>query len=73
MEEKIKKVLSEVFGLSVDAVGSQSTMEAIDKWDSLTHMDLIVKLEEEFNVTFEPEEMIKMVSFSDIISTLKQK
>ena len=73
MEEKLKKGLSEVFELSVDIISNQSTMEAIDNWDSLSHMNLIVKLEELFSVKFEPEEIIKMISFSDIIAILNEK
>ena len=38
------------------------------KWDSLNHLNLIVELEDEFNVSFEPEDIAEMKSL-DIIET----
>lgn len=64
LRENIKEVLKKVFQLeSVDDSISQQTC---DKWDSLNHLNLIVELEEAFDVSFEPEDIAEMKSL-DII------
>jgi len=37
-----------------------------EKWESLQHLMLIVELESEFGVSFEPEDMVKMTSLEMI-------
>ena len=71
MEEKVLEILKNVFELeNVDETCSQATCE---KWDSMAHLNLIVELEAEFGVSFEPEEIGGMQSYNDIINLLKKK
>ena len=64
MEEKIKSIMKEVFNEEITDTYSKTTT---DKWDSFAHLDLIVKLEEELNISFSPEEIGKIVSYKDIV------
>lgn len=71
MEEKVLEILKNVFELdNVDETCSQTTCE---KWDSMAHLNLIVELEAEFGVSFEPDEIGEMQSFNDVIATLNKK
>jgi len=73
MEGKIKQLFAQIFDFSTENNCTDISMENVDKWDSLTHMELIVNIEEAFDVKFEPEEMIKMVTYHEIIGLLKEK
>lgn len=72
MEEKVLEILKNVFELdSVDATCSQETCE---KWDSMGQLNLVVELEDAFDVSLEPEQIAEMKSVQDIvriISSLK--
>lgn len=71
MEEKVLEILKNVFELeTVDTTCSQTTCE---KWDSMGQLNLVVELEMEFGVSFEPEEIAEMKSYDDIIRFLKNK
>lgn len=71
MEEKVLEILKDLFELNtVDETCSQATCE---KWDSMGQLNLVVELESEFDVTFEPEEIGDMKSFEDVIRILKSK
>lgn len=71
MEEKILKILRQVLDIEdFDATCSQTTCEA---WDSLHHLNLVVELEDAFDVTFEPEEIAKMKSVEIIKQLLITK
>jgi acyl carrier protein len=68
MDQKILEILKRVFNLdTVDNTCSQATCE---KWDSLNHLNLIVELEDEFDIEFEPEEIAEMKSFTAIKKTI---
>lgn len=71
MEDRILEIMKDVFGTEdIDRTVSQKNCE---KWDSLAHLNLIVELETEFGVSFEPEEIGEMVSFYRVVSFLKPK
>lgn len=63
MDKRIKTIMEEVFGLEIDDNFSKNST---DKWDSFTHLDLIVKLEQEFNISFTPDEIGSIESYQDI-------
>jgi acyl carrier protein len=48
--DKLNKILSEVFRLKEDELNDELTMDDIDNWDSLTHMDLITSIESGFEI-----------------------
>lgn len=73
MEDKLKSVFSSVFGIPETDVTEDSSPETIDSWDSLKHMNLIVALEEEFEIEFDEDEITELLSFSSIIEILAQK
>jgi acyl carrier protein len=70
MKDKIKAAMKEVFG---EEISDDYSKESTDKWDSLMHLDLIVKLEEEFNVSFTPDEIGSIESYRDIEKILNEK
>lgn len=71
MKEKLLQIMRQVFSdPSIDTSCSQAICK---KWDSMNHLNLIVELEMEFNVSFEPEEISQMVDFSKILEILTSK
>jgi len=71
MEEKILEVLKNTFGLEeIDMTISQQTCEA---WDSMGQLNLVVDLEETFDICLEPDEIGQMKNFDDIVRILKTK
>ena len=71
MEEKVLEILKNVFELdTVDRTCSQTTCE---KWDSMGQLNLVVELESEFDIAFEPEEIEEMKCFEDVVKILSNK
>lgn len=73
MESKLKRLFSEVLGVPESKIQNDSSPESLEQWDSLNHMNLILALEQEFNVTFTPDEMIELLNFELIKKTLTVK
>ncbi len=44
-----------------------------DRWDSFAHLDIVTRLEEEFKVSFTPNEIGDMISLNKTISIVKEK
>jgi acyl carrier protein len=73
MEEKIKKIMGNVFEIDPSVIDDNSSPDSIEKWVSLKHMVLVIALEEEFNITFREDEIVEMLSFKVICDTVRPK
>ena len=71
MEEKILNILKETFELeTVDKTCSQATCPA---WDSMGHLSILSNVEEAFDISFEPEEMMELEDVNDIVKAVEEK
>ena len=68
MTDKIIKTVGEVLKTEVN---EKTTQKNCDKWDSLTHIHIMIALEEAFQLSFEPEEIARMTSIRSIEQTIK--
>ena len=71
--KKIKELMASVFEIEEPLINDSSSTETIHQWDSLRHMNLIVALEEEFNIQFEDEEISELISYQAILSSIRKK
>ncbi|MEZ8929132.1 MULTISPECIES: phosphopantetheine-binding protein [unclassified Vibrio] len=58
MNVKIIEIISRIAKKNVSEI--ESNLEHKDLWDSFAHLELILALEEEFNIMLEPEEIAEM-------------
>jgi acyl carrier protein len=73
MENRIKKILGNIFNIDQNLINKKTSSSNIAKWDSIKHMNLIMALEEEFNTEFTDEEIIYIMSYPRIVAVLKKK
>jgi len=73
MEDRINNVLKRVFDLTDAELAQNLSRADIAKWDSLTHMDLVVSLEREFNVIFNIDDIIALDGIESVRAVLKKK
>ena len=73
MEKKLKNIFSEVFNVEISVINDKSSPDNIESWDSLKHTNLIVALEESFNISFVPDEMIEMLNFRLVKIIVEEK
>ena len=73
METKIKNVMSSIFDVELDQINETTTQGDLEHWDSMGHMNLVVALEEEFELVFDEEEIIEMMNFKLICLIIAEK
>jgi len=73
MEERIKGVMSSVFNVPKGEIQSDASPDTINSWDSLRHMDLIIGLEEEFDIEFDDEDIGSLLNCDLIKIHIKEQ
>jgi acyl carrier protein len=63
LDKKLKKIFLEIFEYDID---DGSTIEDVDLWDSMGHINLIMELETAFSVQIQPENIITLTSIKAI-------
>ncbi|MHA1747375.1 MAG: acyl carrier protein [Promethearchaeota archaeon] len=73
-DEQISRKLSEVFNeiLDVREFKLSLTMDEVQEWDSLKHIQLLSGIEEAFGIEIQFEDAIEMVSVASIIDKIKK-
>lgn len=69
---KIKKIMSTLFYLPIESINFETKKSHIAQWDSLHQMNLLLALEEEFNITLTDEDVVRMNSFVAIVEIVQK-
>lgn len=67
IEQRIHRIVSELFALPADGVVPESSPQTIEKWDSVGHLNLVIALEQEFRIAFSPEQIEQMTDVREIV------
>jgi acyl carrier protein len=70
---KLKQVVSDILEVDIDDINENSSPDNIEKWDSLSHIKLVMAIEVEFNVKLTPDDMMDMLSVKLIKMILAEK
>jgi acyl carrier protein len=73
MDARLQRVVARVFGLDPEDVTPMTSIDTVEGWDSLRHLNLVIALESEFGVSFTPEEIPELLSVEIIALTLTEK
>ena len=64
---------ADVLEVPAAKISADSSPEMIESWDSVHHLNLVLALEQEFNLQFEPEEIDAMKDIQHILEILGSK
>lgn len=73
MKSKIMTILAEALEISADRINLYTEQNQLEEWDSLAHLKLIMKLEQELNISISMEEVSELTSVDKIYSIIKTK
>ena len=70
---RIAKVFSEVLGVSTDSITDATSPDNTPQWDSMAAMNLVVAIEDEFNVRLSTGEIMSMRTVALVKKVLAAK
>ena len=73
LTDRVAAIFEKTFGIEAAEFSLKTVPEDVLRWDSLGHMNLVMELEDAFNIHFEVDEITEMSSGGKIIEILKAK
>ena len=70
--EKYNNAFVQVFGAKAEELNDNYGKETVDEWDSVHQLSLIAILEESFDIMFDPEDIMEMISYAKGKDLLKK-
>ncbi len=62
-EIKLKETLADVFGVAVEAINEDSSMDTLEEWDSMKHLNLVLAIENSFSLSLSEEQVVEIISY----------
>ena len=73
VKDRLEKVFREVFDDETILITDETSAEDIEAWDSLTHVELIVAVEEEFQMKLSAREIVRLKNVGEFINLIHSK
>ena len=70
---KLEEIIANIFELDASQIKKEMTPADIETWDSLSQLNLISSIENEFQIKFEIDEIFTVMKIGDIYSLLSKK
>ena len=66
MNERLYKIISQVFNIRLEDINEESGPENLEEWDSFKFLVLIDKIETEFNAKFDLKDILGIKKVRDL-------
>ena len=70
--EQVRNLASDIFGIPADKITAESSPATIENWDSMQHLNLVLAIEEKFEVQLEPEDIEQMKSVGAVAELVER-
>lgn len=71
--ERVRATVAEHFEVPVDTITRDTSAEDVEGWDSVAHVELVLGLEEDYGIEFEPAELTAMNDVGALIDIIARK
>lgn len=71
-EDRLKQVMSDVFKIETSDINDETSVDTVETWDSLRHLNLVLAIEQEFDISFTEEQTIEILNYPLIKMILEE-
>ena len=71
LEAKLVEILSAILQINQTDINEETSALTVEKWDSLAHMNIVISIEEEFEIKFTDEQIVDSLSYKTLLEILQ--
>lgn len=71
--DKVRQIAADIFNLPIDQVTESLSPHTLADWDSVQHLNLVLAIEAQLGVQFDPSEIEQMQTMGDVIRIATQR
>ncbi|HEX5237156.1 MAG TPA: acyl carrier protein [Sphingomicrobium sp.] len=70
---ELQPIFDDIFGQESIALTPETTSDDIVTWDSVAHVSMIVGVEKQFGIMFDPDEIMDMADVGALVHAIQAK
>mgnify|MGYP003571080183 FL=1 len=71
-ETRLKGVIADILKIDATIIGEDTSVDTVEQWDSLRHLNLVLALEAEFDISFTEEQTVEILNYPLIRIVLEE-
>lgn len=71
--DDVVEIMTGIFGLASGSLTLDSSMETVEQWDSLQHINVIMDVEQRFGIVLSPEEVMELHTVRSIVNIVQAR
>jgi len=72
LTDRVVAVAADVFGVPPESLSAASTPDTVEAWDSISHLNLMLSVEQTFDASIPPERMPELTSIEKLVAEIRQ-
>lgn len=72
LTDRVRELVADTLQMPKEQVKDDSTAESLPAWDSLNHLNIILAIEQDFDIALPPEEMERMTGIESIVTVIQK-
>ena len=70
---RLSKIFDDIFDIKKIKLKKTTNAKDISNWDSINNLKLIIVLEKEFKIKFDPNEIVEIKNVGELIKSIENK
>ena len=70
---RLSKIFDDIFDIKKIKLKKTTNAKDISNWDSINNLKLIIILEKEFKIKFDPNEIVEIKNVGELIKSIEKK
>lgn len=71
--QSLRDLVADTLEITPDEVTPETSTDSVESWDSFRHLQLILSVEGEYGVQFDPQQVPDLTTVSKLQAALEQK
>ena len=73
IETRVRGYVAEQLKVPVERITRETTADDVEGWDSMAHAEIVLGLEDEYGVEFDPAELVSMEDVGALVDAIAAK
>ena len=71
--DRLRRILAETLGVPEEEIGDAASVENMERWDSVAHLNFVLSIEQAFGVSLSIEDAVAMTDLAGARRLLRTK
>jgi len=73
VREQVTEIFCDIMEIDASDLGDEVTPDTVESWDSVRHLNLVLAIEEAFDIELDEDKVDSMLSLDDFVNAVESE